>query len=234
MLAPHADYLVINVSSPNTPGLRDLQAVERLGPLLVARCARRSMRLRPTRRVPLLVKIAPDLADGDIDAVADLALALGLDGIVAVNTTLVARRALRPRRPRSSAAAPAGVSGAPLKARALEVLRRLRARAGDRLLLISVGGIETADDVWDRLRAGATLVQLYTALVYEGPGLPSRLNRELAARLRSAGYTGLPGAGSRGAVGIRPVTPAFIRRAWSFKSPQKRPFSAARLGCREN
>jgi dihydroorotate dehydrogenase len=190
LLAPYADYLVVNVSSPNTPGLRDLQAVERLGPLLSAmRTALDAA--SPDRRVPLLVKIAPDLADGDIDAVADLALALGLDGIVAVNTTL-SRAALSTAPAEVERYGAGGVSGAPLKPRALEVLRRLRARAGDRLLLISVGGIETADDVWDRLRAGATLVQLYTALVYEGPGLPSRLNRELAARLRNAGYTGLP------------------------------------------
>ena len=185
LLGPYADYFVINVSSPNTPGLRDLQAVERLGPLLSA--MRTALDLAsPTRRVPLLVKIAPDLADADIDAVADLALALGLDGIVAVNTTL-SRDALRTAPEDVERCGAGGVSGAPLKQRALLVLQRLRARSGGRLLLISVGGIETAADVFDRLRAGATLVQLYTALVYDGPGLPSRLNRELAARLRAAG-----------------------------------------------
>jgi dihydroorotate dehydrogenase len=187
-LAPYADYFVINVSSPNTPGLRDLQAVERLSPLLVA--MRTALDLAsPARRVPLLVKIAPDLADTDIDAVADLALGLGLDGIVAVNTTL-SRASLQTTQVEVERCGAGGLSGAPLKARALEVLQRLRARAGGRLLLISVGGIENAEDIWERLRAGANLVQVYTALVYGGPGLPARLNRDLAKRLRAAGYEG--------------------------------------------
>jgi dihydroorotate dehydrogenase len=184
-LAPHADYMVINVSSPNTPGLRDLQAVSVLGPLLSAVRAAIDV-ASPSRRVPLLVKIAPDLADADIDAVADLALLLGLDGIIAVNTT-VARAGLRTSEPEIERCGAGGLSGAPLKARALEVLRRLRARAGDRLVLVSVGGIESAADAFERLRAGATLVQIYTALIYAGPGLPRRLNRELAARLRASG-----------------------------------------------
>jgi dihydroorotate dehydrogenase len=189
VLAPHADYFVINVSSPNTPGLRDLQAVERLAPLLSA--MRTALDLAsPGRRVPLLVKIAPDLADADVDAVADLALSLGLDGILAVNTTL-SRAGLTTPAAEVERCGAGGLSGAPLKQRALEVLRRLRARAGDRLLLISVGGVEDANDVWDRLRAGATLVQVYTALVYGGPGLPSRLNRDVAKRLRAEGHSGV-------------------------------------------
>jgi dihydroorotate dehydrogenase len=184
-LAPLADYLVVNVSSPNTPGLRDLQAVDKLRPLLSA--VREACELSsPLRRVPLLVKIAPDLADADIDAIADLALELGLDGIIATNTT-IARDGLATPGARVSAVGPGGLSGPPLKARAVEVLRRLRGRVGARLVLIAVGGIETADDAWARIRAGATLIQAYTGFVYGGPLWPRRLHRELAARVRAAG-----------------------------------------------
>lgn len=184
-LAPLADYLVVNVSSPNTPGLRDLQAVSTLRPLL-ARVRAEAEAACPDRHVPLLVKIAPDLADEDVDAVAELALALQLDGIIAVNTT-VARAPLTTPTAEVAAYGAGGLSGPPLKARALEVLRRLRRRAGDRLTLISVGGIDSTDDVWERLSAGANLVQLYTALIYEGPGLPTRLARGLSARLHEEG-----------------------------------------------
>ncbi|MFI5307116.1 MAG: quinone-dependent dihydroorotate dehydrogenase [Polyangiales bacterium] len=189
VLAQHADYMVVNVSSPNTPGLRDLQAVDALRPLLVSVRAALDA-VSPERRVPLLCKIAPDLADADVDAVADLALELGLDGIVAVNTT-VKREGLRSAGPEVERCGQGGLSGAPLAARALEVLRRLRGRLGDRLTLVSVGGVQRADDVWDRLRAGATLVQIYTALVYDGPGLPRRIERELARKLRAAGLRNL-------------------------------------------
>jgi dihydroorotate dehydrogenase len=175
-LAPLADYLVLNVSSPNTPGLRDLQAVEPLRGIVAA--VREALAELAIER-PVLVKIAPDLADEDVDAIADLALELALDGIVATNTT-VARAGLRT----PGVPAAGGVSGAPLKARSLEVLRRLRARTGDRLVLVSAGGIETADDVWERLQAGATLVQAYTGFVYGGPGWARKVNRDLARRLR--------------------------------------------------
>ena len=179
-LTPFADYLVVNVSSPNTPGLRDLQAVDKLRPLLVAVRAAAD-RAVPTRRVPLLVKIAPDLADADVDAVADLALELDLDGIIATNTT-IGRDGLATPADRVAAIGAGGLSGAPLKARALAVLRRLRARVGERMVLIAVGGIETADDAWDRLAAGATLVQAYTGFIYGGPLWPRRIHRGLAAR----------------------------------------------------
>jgi dihydroorotate dehydrogenase len=181
-LAGLADYLVVNVSSPNTPGLRDLQAVEHLRPLLTA--VREAADRVADRRVPLLVKIAPDLADEDVDAIADLALDLGLDGIIATNTTLD-RAGLTddPHLVRESG----GLSGRPLKKRSVEVLRRLRNRAGDRLVLISVGGIETADDAWERIRAGATLVQGYTGLIYGGPRWPYDIHRGIAERLRRAG-----------------------------------------------
>ena len=177
-LAPAAAYLALNVSSPNTPGLRDLQAAEPLRGLVAA--VRDELAELGIER-PLLVKIAPDLADADVDAIADLALELGLDGIIATNTT-VDRSGLTSR----GVPPEGGISGAPLKARSLEVLRRLRARAGDRLVLVSAGGVESADDAWERLQAGATLVQSYTGFVYGGPGWPRRVNRDLARRLRAA------------------------------------------------
>ncbi len=186
-LAPLADYLVVNVSSPNTPGLRDLQAVGKLRPLLVHVRATLD-RASPDRRVPLLVKIAPDLADDDVDAVADLALELGLDGIIATNTT-IARTGLTTPPGAVAALGAGGLSGAPLRARALEVLRRLRARTGDRLVLIAAGGIETADDAWARIRAGATLVQGYTGFVYGGPLWPRRIHRGLSRHLAARGLT---------------------------------------------
>jgi dihydroorotate dehydrogenase len=178
-----ADYVVVNVSSPNTAGLRDLQAADRLKPVLVA--VREALDAASDHRVPLLVKIAPDLADADVDAVADLALELGLDGIVAVNTT-VSRDGLASPAAEVAAAGAGGLSGPPLRGRALAVLRRLRARAGDRLVLIAAGGIETGDDAWERLQAGATLVQAYTGFIYGGPLWPRRVHAELARRARSA------------------------------------------------
>jgi len=183
-LAPVADYLVVNVSSPNTPGLRDLQAVGKLRPLLEAvRAALNAA--RPDRRVPLLVKIAPDLADADLDAVADMAVELGIDGIIATNTT-ISRAGLTTPAAAVAALGAGGLSGAPLKARSLEVLRRLKARVGESLILVAAGGIENAEDAWQRLRAGATLVQVYTGFVYGGPLFVARLNRGLADLARAS------------------------------------------------
>ncbi|MDP9884003.1 dihydroorotate dehydrogenase [Sinomonas atrocyanea] len=176
-LAPVADYLVVNVSSPNTPGLRLLQSVETLRPLLAA--VREESEAAAGRRVPLLVKIAPDLSDADVDDVARLALEMGLDGIIATNTT-ISREGLASPADAVEAAGAGGLSGAPLKRRALEVLRRLRAAVGDRLTLVAVGGVETAEDVRERLDAGATLVQGYTAFLYEGPFWAAAVNRGLA------------------------------------------------------
>lgn len=191
-LAPFADYLVVNVSSPNTPGLRDLQAADKLRPLLEA--VQAALRGSAVRRVPpLLVKIAPDLADAEILDIADLALELGLDGIVATNTT-IARTGLETPASIVSALGAGGISGAPLRRRALEVLRLLRHRTGTRLTLIAAGGIETADDAWERLCAGASLVQIYTAFIYHGPGLPRRIARGLLARARAEGFDSLAAA----------------------------------------
>ncbi|MCB9645579.1 MAG: quinone-dependent dihydroorotate dehydrogenase [Deltaproteobacteria bacterium] len=183
---PHADYIVINVSSPNTPGLRDLQAVAALEPL-VARVVgtNRALAAEHGRNVPVLLKIAPDLADSDVDAVAELAVASGLDGIVATNTTL--RHDLLSR----SAGIEGGVSGVPLAPRALELTRRLYRRLEGRLPIVGVGGIRSAEDAWRRIRAGATLVQVYTGLIYEGPGLIASIVEGLDQRLRESRYDGL-------------------------------------------
>ncbi len=191
LLAPLADYMVVNVSSPNTPGLRQLQSVTELRRLLV-RVRETLEAARPTR-VPLLLKIAPDLADEDIDAIADLALELQLEGIIATNTT-IRREGLATSPDVVAACGDGGLSGPPVKVRALEVLRRLRARVGTRVTLVAVGGIESADDAWARIRAGATLVQVYTALMYEGPLLARRIALGLAARARAAGYSSVAAA----------------------------------------
>ncbi|MGW0158846.1 quinone-dependent dihydroorotate dehydrogenase [Mycobacterium sp. NPDC003323] len=175
-----ASYLVVNVSSPNTPGLRDLQAVESLRPILAA--------VREVATVPVLVKIAPDLSDSDIDDIADLAVELGLAGIVATNTT-VSRAGLRT--PDVEALGAGGVSGAPVARRSLEVLRRLYERVGDRLVLVSVGGIETADDAWERIINGATLLQGYTGFIYSGGLWAKQIHDGIARRLREGGFASL-------------------------------------------
>lgn len=178
-LAPSADYLVVNVSSPNTPGLRLLQNVDSLRPLLTG--VREAADDSAGRHVPLLVKIAPDLSDEDVDDVAHLALDLALEGIICTNTT-IGRTDLKASADEVDACGAGGLSGAPLKQRSLEVLRRLKSTVGERLALISVGGVETSADVQQRLDAGAALVQGYTAFLYEGPFWAARINRELAAR----------------------------------------------------
>jgi dihydroorotate dehydrogenase len=211
LLAPHADYLVVNVSSPNTPGLRDLQAVSRLDPLL--RAVRRRADDVSDRHVPLLVKIAPDLSDEDVLEVADLAVALGLDGIVATNTT-ISRQGLSSSPQQVEAAGGGGLSGPPLRSRATEVIRLLRDRVGPDLTLIGVGGITTADDMVERLAAGADLLQAYTGFVYEGPWWPARMNTRLSRRLvqepsttdRATRPTTIPGTGAGPGSGTGPGT----------------------------
>jgi dihydroorotate dehydrogenase len=173
-LAPSADYVAVNVSSPNTPGLRDLQAVERLRPILAAVQEAAGPK-------PVLVKIAPDLSDEDLVAVADLALELGLAGIIATNTT-VARDGLRTPAGDVGGLGAGGLSGPPLRERALEVLRLLHERTDGRVTLVAAGGIETAADARARIDAGATLVQLYTGFVYGGPAAPRRIARGLLPR----------------------------------------------------
>jgi len=175
LMAPRADYLAVNVSSPNTPGLRGLQEIDKLEPLLLAVKGEAG----PT---PVLVKIAPDLSKKAIDAVADLVLRIGLDGIIATNTTL-SREGLTVNSDEVEAMGAGGLSGAPLAKRSSEVLRQLRARLGRDVCIISVGGVTTADDVRERIRDGATLVQGYTAFLFEGPLWAARINRDLARDL---------------------------------------------------
>ncbi|MGV0853539.1 quinone-dependent dihydroorotate dehydrogenase, partial [Mycolicibacterium phlei] len=183
LLAPLASYLVVNVSSPNTPGLRDLQAVQSLRPILAAVQAETSK--------PVLVKIAPDLSDQDVDEIADLAVELGLAGIVATNTT-VSREGLAT--PGVEALGAGGVSGPPVAQRSLEILRRLYRRVGDKLVLISVGGIETADDAWERIVSGAALLQGYTGFVYGGGLWAKRIHDGIARRLHDGGFASLADA----------------------------------------
>ncbi|MFE7844665.1 quinone-dependent dihydroorotate dehydrogenase [Microbacterium sp. NPDC057407] len=171
LLAPLADYLVVNVSSPNTPGLRGLQAVATLRPLLeeVHRAA---------GETPLLVKIAPDLPDDEVTAVAGLAVELGLAGLIATNTT-ISREGLVTDPAVVRAAGEGGLSGAPLRSRAIAVLRLVREAVPSDFCVISVGGVETAEDVKERLDAGATLVQGYTGFLYRGPLWARQINRGL-------------------------------------------------------
>lgn len=199
LLAPLADYAVVNVSSPNTPGLRELQEDAQL-----RRLVERLRRLPGCP--PLLVKIAPDLEDDAIDAIARLAYEEGLAGVIAVNTSLN-RLGLEQRRlaqtGRTLAEESGGLSGAPIRRRALEVLRRLRAVAGPALPLIGVGGIDSAEVAWERITAGACLVQLYTGWIYEGPelvpaileGLGQQLDRHGFAHIGQAVGSGLPWIG---------------------------------------
>jgi dihydroorotate dehydrogenase len=183
LVGPLAAFLVVNVSSPNTPGLRDLQAVESLRPILSAVKAQTS--------TPVLVKIAPDLSDSDIDEIADLAVELGLAGIVATNTTVSRDGLLTPG---VDALGPGGISGAPVARRSAEVLRRLYRRVGGQLVLISVGGIETADDAWERITAGASLLQGYTGFVYGGGLWAKHIHDGLARRLHERGFASLSDA----------------------------------------
>jgi len=174
-----ADYLVINVSSPNTPGLRDLQAEDRLRSILAA--VAREVPVRP----PLLVKLAPDLSDAALEAVVETCVAGGVQGLVVSNTTIA-----RPSGLRSVFAAEAGgLSGAPLFRRSTALLGRAFLLARGRLVLMGVGGIRTGQDVFEKLRAGATLVQLYTAFAYAGPVLVPQLLDELTSALRAAGFS---------------------------------------------
>ena len=195
LLAPLADYAVINVSSPNTPGLRELQDDAQL-----RRLVERLRRLPACP--PLLVKIAPDLEDEAIDAIARLAYEEGLAGVIAVNTSLN-RLGLEQRRiaqtGRTLAEEAGGLSGAPLRGRALEVLRRLRAVAGPGLPLIGVGGIDSPESAWERISAGASLIQLYTGWIYEGPQLVPMILEGICQQLDHHGFRNISEAVGSGA-----------------------------------
>ncbi len=188
LLYPHGDYFAVNISSPNTPGLRALQERERLDALVAALVGRLRERAAQEGRAapkPLLVKVAPDLEDSALDDVVEVCLDRGVSGLIAVNTT-IARDALSAWVPRTLAEQTGGLSGRPLHMRAVEVTRRLHQRAGDRLPLIGCGGVFAADDARRLFDAGASLIQLYTSFIYEGPTIARRLNRALASRRQPA------------------------------------------------
>ena len=192
VLHPFADYFAINVSSPNTEGLRDLQESRMLRALVqqvVARVAAQS----EARPIPVLVKISPDTAEGDLLQSVEAAVEGGAQGVIATNTT-VARGALESRSGTSEAG---GLSGLPLKARANVITRLLFRHFGTRVPIIGVGGIFTADDAYERIRSGASLVQVYTGLIYEGPGMIQRMTAGVAERLARDGFSQI-----REAVGI--------------------------------
>ncbi|MGA9795115.1 MAG: quinone-dependent dihydroorotate dehydrogenase [Rhizomicrobium sp.] len=180
-LAPLADYVAVNVSSPNTPGLRGLQNPDELKRLLEIVTTERA-KLRG--RVPLLLKIAPDIDADALDGIADAALASGIEGIIATNTTIARPASLRSANARESG----GLSGAPLFAPSTAILKALRARVGRKLVLIGVGGVRSGADTYAKIRAGADLVQLYTALAFDGPGVIARIKHDLLQRLARDGF----------------------------------------------
>ncbi len=183
-LHDHVDYLAVNVSSPNTPGLRALQDRASLEALIGALMAARTRLTAPGRRaLPMLVKIAPDLEEGDKADIAEVALATGIDGLIVGNTT-IARDGLTGRH-RGEAG---GMSGRPLLARSTALLAEMHRLTGGRIPLVGVGGVASGDDAYAKIRAGASLVQLYTALIYRGPGLVARINHGLARRLAADGF----------------------------------------------
>jgi len=177
-VAPHADYVVINVSSPNTPGLRDLQSEARLGAILAA------IRAAVPQRPPLLVKIAPDLSEAGLEAVVAACLAGGAEGMIVSNTTITRPPGLRA----PEAIMAGGLSGAPLFEMSTDMLRRAARLAEGRLLLIGSGGVASGADALAKIRAGASLVQIYTAMVYQGPALVGRIRRQLLAALDEQGF----------------------------------------------
>jgi dihydroorotate dehydrogenase len=188
-LAPLADYVTVNVSSPNTPGLRGLQNREELTRLLDSLISARG-----TKRKPILLKIAPDLDRHALDEIADVVRASAIEGLIVSNTTIA-----RPPLKSSHAQEAGGLSGMPLFAPSTEVLRGMRQRLGKSVTLVGVGGIAGGADAYEKIRAGASLVQLYTALVYQGPGLVARIKQELLGCLARDGYANVTAAMGSGA-----------------------------------
>lgn len=178
-MAPVARYVAINISSPNTPGLRGLQDQGALEELLAAVAEARGGK-------PIFLKLAPDLGPGDPERIVRAAIENKVDALIVGNTT-VSRPPLKSRHANETG----GLSGAPLKPLALDALRKFRSAGGGQIPLIGVGGIATADDAWERIRAGASLVQLYTAMVYQGPGIAMGIAKELARRLERAGLANI-------------------------------------------
>ena len=185
LMAPYASYLAVNISSPNTPGLRALQDESALTALLEAVLAARDEAMAKAAP-PVFLKVAPDLESADIDAIARIALDMKLGALIVSNTT-ISRPVLRSRH----AGEAGGLSGAPLKDLALQRLRDFRHATGGQLPLVGVGGIGSAADAWQRIRAGASLVQLYSAMVYHGPGLGARIVQGLERLMRRDGFSSI-------------------------------------------
>ncbi|MGH7781720.1 MAG: quinone-dependent dihydroorotate dehydrogenase [Candidatus Binataceae bacterium] len=185
-----ADFIVVNVSSPNTPGLRTWQSPERMREIFTA-IADGSK--NTTRRPPILLKVAPDLELDDLHRICDTALELAIDGIVATNTTL-AREAVG-----ITSTQTGGLSGAPIRGRAREFIREIYRHSGERLKIVGVGGVSSADDAWEHIRAGASLVELYTSLIYQGPGVAAEIKTGLMALLRREGFRSISEAVGTGA-----------------------------------
>ncbi|MBI3417633.1 MAG: quinone-dependent dihydroorotate dehydrogenase [Verrucomicrobia bacterium] len=197
VLWPHADFFVVNVSSPNTPNLRQLQDKAALDEILAAldetQRAFLAARTPPGRARPILVKVAPDLSFTALDEILELAGPRQVAGIVATNTTIARPDASREELKKVYAET-GGLSGRPLRARSTEIIRHLFRQTGGMLPIIGVGGIFNAADAWEKITSGASLVQLYTGLVYEGPGVVKNIVEGLRARLADAGLTDLPSA----------------------------------------
>ncbi len=183
-----ASYFTINISSPNTPGLRALQTKAALEELL-GRLAQARDALPASGRVPMFLKVAPDLESGEVETIVETSLAQGLAGIIVSNTTLQ-----RPALTSSFRDETGGLSGAPLMELSNRVLREFAQASRGRLALVGVGGIASGADAYAKIRAGAAAVQLYSALVFEGPGLIARIKRDLAARLRADGFASISAA----------------------------------------
>jgi dihydroorotate dehydrogenase len=186
-----SDYFTANISSPNTPGLRALQTKAALEELLGRLAeARAGLKAQSGRDYPIFLKVAPDLEDGEVEAIVETVIGAGLDAVIVSNTTIA-----RPETLKSPLAVESGgLSGAPLLGPSTEVLKRFHAAAGGRVALIGAGGIASGADAYAKIRAGAQAVQLYSALVYGGPGLVARIKRELAARLRADGFAAVQDA----------------------------------------
>lgn len=186
-LSPLADYVTVNISSPNTPGLRGLQNREELEKLLTLLTEERA---RAASTVPLFLKIAPDLDEHALDDIAQTVLASGIEAVIVSNTTLARPASLKSVNAKESG----GLSGAPLFVPSTAILKSMRARVGNRIVLIGVGGISSGADAYAKIRAGASLVQLYTAMAYEGPKLITRIKHELSAFLERDGFARLTDA----------------------------------------
>lgn len=185
LMAPHASYLTVNISSPNTPGLRALQDEGALTGLLEAVLQARA-EATPDSPPPVFLKVAPDLEPADVDALARIALDTKLGALIVSNTTIS-----RPPLTSRHAGETGGLSGAPLKQLALERLRDFRKATGGAMPLVGVGGISSAEDAWERIRAGASLVQLYSAMVYEGPGLGAKIARGIERLMQRDGFASI-------------------------------------------